>query len=159
MSGNDLFAGLLRLGSAMSLVDSRSLSILAYHTAIERELDRALSRSLPHAGRLHGLGFGQKVGVWAASSKLKDEFVHEVVNPLRRLNDLRNSVAHADDASAITKALERLISACKLESPPVASLDAAAAYLFGRLNADGLAQELAAAALRVGARAGQSPSG
>lgn len=56
-------AGIQRLVQVRAQIDERASLILTFHAALEREMDLKLSRILPRAHKLRGLGFGQKVAV------------------------------------------------------------------------------------------------
>lgn len=90
-------------------LDPRTLDILHHHALLERALDEFLERAFNHPHRLHGLGFGQKIGVWAAHLSLPDDAVDPLTGTLRSFNDLRNAVAHGDPPSTIDRACERLV--------------------------------------------------
>ena len=130
----ELLAPMHRLGAAKSAIDERAHEILALHAALEREMDLALARALPHSDRLKGMGFGQKISILAACNKAAD--VDEMVKPLVQFNELRNAVAHGDSKAKVTAGIERLAATLPPLEPglPGSDLDYAAAFLFGVLN-------------------------
>ena len=130
----DFLGSIERLQEAVDQLDSRAPSVLAYHAAIERELDLAIGRSLPKPGRLSGLSFGHKVRVWAALQNAPDETVELVVLPLLRFNDLRNAIAHGDRKHEVDANMQNLL----ISVPEITTIDPdlsyIAAFIFGSLN-------------------------
>ena len=123
-----------RLSAAVESLDNRSAEILTYHAAIERELDLAIAREMPHASRLRGLSFSHKISVWAALMSKSDEHVGMATKVLIRLNDLRNAVAHGDEGVSIDKAMKRLHEALPSSTPPTITVRHAAAFVLGFLH-------------------------
>lgn len=114
--------------------DERTGDILNFHAMLERELDLFIGRALPRADRLHGLGFGHKIGIWAACLSLSNELVDPIRKSLVRFNDLRNSVAHGDSREEVDKRLAKLVAAL----PPAAknkepTLDDVGGFLLGTI--------------------------
>jgi hypothetical protein len=107
----DQFAGLGRLAEAAAAIDERSAIVLAYHAALEREMDVVLSRLLPRPEYLRNLGFGQKLSVLAAAWKGAPSAGEIVYAVLFRFNELRNAVAHGDRPELVDQKLEELLSA------------------------------------------------
>lgn len=105
-----------RLSTALEAFDIRTGEVLAIHAAVEREIDLALARALPHPKRLKNLGFGQKLGILAAASAVEEGLINRWLRPALALNDLRNSVAHGDSAHKITQAVEKLNAAFQVKS-------------------------------------------
>lgn len=115
--------------------DGRNVAdILHHHALLERALDDFLAQAFVRPERLHGLGFGHKIGIWAANLRSEDEIVRPLVTMLIRFNDLRNSAVHGDPRSIVDAAHERLLDAV----PPKAmlkqrSLEEATAFLLGTI--------------------------
>ena len=123
-----------RLNSAVDSLDNRAAEILTLHAAIERELDLAISRQMPHPERLHGLGFGHKVGLWAGLNDKPDDHVSKLTVVLLRLNDLRNCIAHGDSGQKIDASVKRLYDTIpKVTTLPI-SLKFVGAFILGFLH-------------------------
>jgi hypothetical protein len=131
-------AAMKRLARAIDALDDRSRDVLAYHLAIERELDVALAALLPRADRLWGLGFGQKVSVLQATSNLG--WIDLVARALIEFNNLRNAVAHGRSKGEIDKAFSKTCSAAASisgsEPPPKATVGGLALVICGALAVD-----------------------
>jgi hypothetical protein len=129
----DPWASLGRLAAAIEALDDRAATVLAYHAAIERELDLAIARHLPKPERLRKLSFGHKVSVWASLQNVSEKTVDRTRLPLLKFNDLRNAIAHGDKKREVDATFKKL-----LESIPVSRADldlkGVAAYIFGALN-------------------------
>jgi hypothetical protein len=91
---DDSSSPLFRLKAALDGLDPRAAEILALHAAIERELDLSLRDCLPATHRLIGLGFRQKVSVWAAVQKADDRAIQAAIDVMTQFNEVRNEVAH-----------------------------------------------------------------
>ena len=138
-------AALKRLIGAIEALDGRSRDVLAYHLAIEREMDVALAALLPRADCLwkfeHGrrLGFGQKVSVLQATST--SGWIDRVAKALVCFNELRNAIAHGRAEAAIDKAFAKAFAATWSISgdgppPDQATVGGIAAVLCGALAVD-----------------------
>ncbi|MBO9377708.1 hypothetical protein GG804_13105 [Sphingomonas histidinilytica] len=129
---DEIFAPFQRVQDALRGLDARAAEILALHAAVEREMDLALARSLPHADRLRKLGFGQKLSVLAAATNLDQSIVDRWLKPAIALNELRNAIAHGDGAAQITKLISKLRST--LTEDRDASIVACANTICGRIH-------------------------
>jgi len=107
----DKLAGLQRLGEARAKLDDRAGTILTYHAALEREMDIVLARLLPRADRLKGLGFGHKLSVLHAAWRGPEDAGDKLAHALFRFNELRNAIAHGDDAKKVDQKLASLAEA------------------------------------------------
>lgn len=107
----DRLEGLRRLGEARAKLDDRAGTILNYHAALEREMDIVLTRLLPRADRLRGLGFGHKVSVLHAAWRGPEEAGDKLCAALFRFNELRNAVAHGDEVEKVEAKLAMLAEA------------------------------------------------
>ena len=125
-----------RLQSGVASLDDRAHMILAMHASIERELDLALAAELPNPSALKRLGFGQKVGVWAAMQPGTADDIERLAAPLVRFNDLRNSVAHGDSTKKVDGCIASLVEAVPGTQGQEKSLTlwVVAGYIFGLLN-------------------------
>lgn len=95
-----------RIDLALQALDQRASEILALHAAIEREVDLALARSLPAPDRLRSIGFGHKLSLLAALTPLDQDQVDSWYRPAYAFNELRNAVAHGENAAQITKRIQ-----------------------------------------------------
>lgn len=102
---------LTRFEATFAEMDPRIGETLAAHAAIEREIDVMLERTLPAARRLRGMGFGQKISLWAACLDDGNLAVDNILPAFVKLNDLRNSVAHGDKRVLIDKKISALLAA------------------------------------------------
>lgn len=107
----DRLEGLRRLGEARAKLDDRAGTILTYHAALEREMDIVLARLLPRVDRLKGLGFGHKLSVLHAAWRGPEDAGNKLCHALFRFNELRNSVAHGDEAKKVDAKLALLAEA------------------------------------------------
>jgi hypothetical protein len=124
-----------RLKAALDKLDPRATEVLAYHAAIEREVELAIERRIPRPLRLKGLSYGHKVSVWAALQNVSDQWVERVARPMLRFNDLRNAIAHGNNKREVDAALKNLFDSIPNLEPPVdPDLEQAAAFIFGSLN-------------------------
>lgn len=120
--GYNQFEGLRRLGEARAKLDDRAGTILTLHAALEREMDIVLSQLLPRAGKLYGLGFGQKISVLQAAWKGPPEAGDKLCHTLLRFNELRNAIAHGDKAKEVDKKLKLLADAFEAILPGAAKI-------------------------------------
>jgi len=118
----DRLAGLRRLGEAKAKLDDRAGAILTYHAALEREIDIVLSRLLPHADRMRGLGFGHKLSVLQAAWRGPEEAGDKLCHALFRFNELRNAIAHGDLAREVDGKLALLARALDAILPGTAEI-------------------------------------
>lgn len=123
-----------RLNAAVDSLDNRAAEILTLHAAIERELDLAISRKMPNPKRLHGLGFGHKVGLWSALNEKSDDHVGKLTIVLIRLNDLRNCIAHGDDGQKIDVSVKKLYDVIPRVVPIAINLRHVGAFILGFLH-------------------------
>jgi hypothetical protein len=86
-------------------MDDRAPAILAYHAAIERELELAIARKVPRPSSLTGLSYGHKVRIWSALQEVSDDLVERVAKPMLKFNDLRNAIAHGDNKREVDAVL------------------------------------------------------
>lgn len=116
----DGFAGIHRMAQAEATVDQRAAVILTFHAALEREIDVVLAALLPRADKLKkGFGFANKIDVLAAAWKGDPDAGDRLHLVLRRLNDLRNSVAHGDTIEEVERWLTKLLDAYRAIDPDV----------------------------------------
>lgn len=96
----DWIEGIQRVLRAGSRLDPRWVEIIAYHAAIEAELNVMLQQTLPRGDQLTGgnprFTFGHKVAVLKAAWKGRAEDADKLCDILYRFNELRNAVAHPD---------------------------------------------------------------
>lgn len=111
--------------------DPKPTNILSYHAVVEGEMDAAIAAMVRHPDYLRGLGFGQKVGVWAALSGENDDKLAHTVRVLIKLNDLRNAVAHFDDDATLIRSENALINKVREKAEFVTDLSGVASYLVG----------------------------
>lgn len=114
-------AAMKRLTLAIEALDERSRDVLAYHLAIEREMDVALAALLPRADCLwkfeygRRLSFGQKVSVLQATSSIT--WIDLVAQSLMDFNELRNAVAHGRAKTKIDKAFGKVCASVYAMGP------------------------------------------
>lgn len=113
----DLWDSIKRLREAVERMDDRAPAILAYHAAIERELELAIARKVPRPSSLTGLSYGHKVRIWSALQEVSDDLVERVAKPMLKFNDLRNAIAHGDNKREVDAVLGGLWASVPTEGP------------------------------------------
>lgn len=106
--GYDPFEGWARLFGAAEQLDSNAAMVMTLHAALEREMDVLLSKQLRFPERLKGLGFGHKINVIAATWHGEPEAAEFLRTALYQFNELRNVIAHSDDAQQLKGTMEAL---------------------------------------------------
>lgn len=161
--GYDQFAGLHRLAEVTQKIDPRAAVVLAYHAALEREIDVVLARLLPHADKLRRFGYGHKIDVLAAAWRGSPDAGEVLYTCLFRFNELRNAVAHGDRVDLVEHKLTALLDAYRRvnsDLPEDIQVDAVAAGIIGFMGDDGV--NAARLRLRISASeevADQTPTG
>lgn len=108
------------MAQAETTVDQRAAVILTFHAALEREIDVVLAAILPRADKIKkSFGFANKIDVLAAAWKGDPDAGDRLHLVLRRLNDLRNSVAHGDTIEEVERWLTKLLDAYRAIDPDV----------------------------------------
>ncbi|WP_147417603.1 hypothetical protein [Sphingomonas cavernae] len=74
-------------------------------------MDIVLARLLPRADKLRGLGFSQKLSVLDAAWRGPADAGNKLCKALFLFNELRNSIAHGDEARIVNRHLARLAAA------------------------------------------------
>lgn len=96
----DWLEGLLRVTRAGEHLDRRWVEIIAYHAALEAEIDCMLVKCLPRGEAVTGSNprftFGHKIAMLKAAWKGEAESVDKLCRILVSFNELRNAVAHPD---------------------------------------------------------------
>ncbi|MEO8724048.1 MAG: hypothetical protein ABI395_11125 [Sphingobium sp.] len=96
----DWLEGITRVLKAGEKLDQRWVEIIAYHTALELELNEMLLKSLLRGEAVTGSNprftFGQKVAILKACWQGKADDADKLCRILFSFNELRNAVAHPD---------------------------------------------------------------
>lgn len=96
----DGIAGLLRVTEAGANTDPFAVEVLAYHAAVESEMERVITNLVNRPDELFTtsprLNFSHKVHLLKAVWNGDPEKADQICTVLHRLNELRNAVAHAD---------------------------------------------------------------
>lgn len=96
----DGIAGIFRVTESGGKPDPFAVEVLAYHGAIESEIERIISGLVERPDELFTapprLTFGHKVNVLRAVWNGEPGQADKICPVLLRLNDLRNAVAHTD---------------------------------------------------------------
>jgi hypothetical protein len=92
----DPLGGYLRLARAAEHIDEEASHILAFHAALEREIDLILMKLLPRSERLGSIGFANKIKILDAAWIASDEAAQNLCAVLVQFNELRNAVAHGN---------------------------------------------------------------
>ena len=138
-------SALKRVAKALPELEPWAIEALAYHLALERELDAALARLLPRSDRLFQFRFGQKVSILQATTSVG--WIDAVAKGLIAFDHLRNAAAHYKKV-APEKLLGNIRSAVAAITPDVS---------FDKATIGGMAVALIAAlAVDVEARAKSS---
>jgi hypothetical protein len=105
----------VRFNELIGDLDERTAQVLAAHFAVERELDVTLSYFLPQPEKLGAIKFGHKVQLLRACCP--DPYVDIFLDPILRLDNLRNALAHNNKAqidgcfSAFTTSIDEFAKA------------------------------------------------
>ena len=111
--GYDVWAGYTRLAKAAGSVSPDAMAALAYHAALEREVDEILATTMPRSEKLENLTFQQKVWVLAASWPGDPKAGDLACEALNRFNALRNAHAHGDSTEKVKGRFDKLVAACQ----------------------------------------------
>lgn len=106
--GYDSFEGWERLFRAADQLDSNAAMVMTLHAALEGEMDVLLGKQVAHPQHLKKLGFGHKINVIAATWKGKPEDSDLLCTALYQFNEVRNSIAHSDNAKQLKGNMEAL---------------------------------------------------
>lgn len=92
--------GMGQIQAAGERLDPRWVEVIAYHAALETQLNVMLEKSLPRGSAVTGsnprFGFGHKVAILKAAWKGEAADADKICAILYRFNELRNAVAHPD---------------------------------------------------------------
>jgi hypothetical protein len=131
-------AAMARLQARLRAIHPQASAIITAHAALELEVDQVLRRFLARPDMLPRLSIEHQLGVLRAL--LDDAWLDLVLHAISAYGALRNSIAHGDSPSDITKMMNRLGNKTRTIGIPLAP----------ETNLGALAMGLAAA-LHVGA--------
>ena len=127
----DWLEGIQRVLRAGARLDPRWVEIIAYHAAIEAELNIMLEKSLPRGDQVTGSNprftFGHTVAILKAAWQGKPDDADKLCDILFRFNELRNAVAHPDrrktraEIKNVTEAYMALVPGLK-QRPQIAEI-------------------------------------
>lgn len=104
--------------------------VIAAHLTIEAQLEQRLERLIPHPEiLLSGAGFHQKLNLFSGLHPGPEPLNGDVIQQIRRLNKIRNMIAHGDGAATIAAELDGLLCQSRPEyrssdKSPAAACDA-----------------------------------